>query len=503
MYNHNVKEVIPETLDLNFECKYALMTGSGIRMTATEPFAKVKKSDFNIKSNPKNMSKEKPKMQAVWNGVQSPFFGTDFKDDIEYAEKYSCTCGRYVGEMHKGTVCEYCGTKVEYIEADIKKTGWIINDHFSTISPIYVAKLQTALGKVAGEYTLTRILQTEFRTEPIFSEKEAKEYAANPFMKKGMVWFEEHFDEVMDYYIKKKPDKKKLLNELKTNKTHVFTKCIPVISAILRTEVPGEKGSKSYRLKINTTYKSLIKTSNAINKFGPVDQIDSEDMININRLLFQMYKEVSILFDEIFDTLNGKKGFILGKVVAGRLNFSARNVIIQQQRLLRTDEVELNYSTFMELYRYELLNQYMKITNCTVMEAHDAWTAAKINFDPLFYGIMEYMCNEHGDKLWILINRNPSINIGSFMCVRIAHVKRDIRDKTMTMNSSILTIPNADYDGDMFNIYRIFGMDLAKRFGETMNPRYNYAISRVDGRVNKDLQLIKDELIGFWTFNNI
>lgn len=37
----------------------------------------------------------------------------------------------------------------------------------------------------------------------------------------------------------------------------------------------------------------------------------------------------------------------------------------------------------------------------------------------------------------------------------------------------------------------------------TMNPRYNYNIDRINGRVNKDLMPSKDELTGFWQFNNI
>ena len=37
---------------------------------------------------------------------------------------------------------------------------------------------------------------------------------------------------------------------------------------------------------------------------------------------------------------------------------------------------------------------------------------------------------------------------------------------------------------------------------KTMNPKYNLYIDRVNGLVNKDLMPLKDEVVGFWMFNN-
>ena len=53
----------------------------------------------------------------------------------------------------------------------------------------------------------------------------------------------------------------------------------------------------------------------------------------------------------------------------------------------------------------------------------------------------------------------------------------------------------------MENIFRIFGEDFAKRFGKTLNPRYNLYISRMTGTINTDTLPIRDEVIGFWGFN--
>ena len=61
----------------------------------------------------------------------------------------------------------------------------------------------------------------------------------------------------------------------------------------------------------------------------------------------------------------------------------------------------------------------------------------------------------------------------------------------------------ASGDGDILNIFRIIGEDMAKRFSKNLNPRYNLFVSRMDGLVNKECLPTKDAAVGFWAFNNI
>ena len=94
-----------------------------------------------------------------------------------------------------------------------------------------------------------------------------------------------------------------------------------------------------------------------------------------------------------------------------------------------------------------------------------------------------------------------TINYGSFDYVRIVGVKKDISDKTLTIPTHIIVPMNADFDGDLLNVFRIIGMDFQKRFEKNMNPRYNLFVSRADGKANKEVIPVKDELVGFWAFN--
>ena len=164
---------------------------------------------------------------------------------------------------------------------------------------------------------------------------------------------------------------------------------------------------------------------------------------------------------------------------------------------------EMCYIGFMQMFRYELINVYAKLMGCTIVEAQSAWKRALVHYDDIFYNIMTYMCKHDKEHINVMINRNPSINFGSFLVMKIHSVKRDINDKTMRLNTRVIKTMAADFDGDQLNVFRIVGDDLGKRFGKNMNPRYNLYISNIDGKVNSALMAIKDEVVGFHSFNTL
>lgn len=481
-----IERVEPVKLDLDFECSLDIQSGKGIRLQSVESFRKNEK---------------------VFDGLQSQFFGSDYVDDLEYAQRWKCPCGKRVGYMYQGTTCPVCGGKVEYTDVDLSKFGWIICDHFKLMSPIFAMKLQEALGTVDGEKVLNRILKTEFGgiedKSPLQIEKEIELKKKHPFIGKGMRWLTQNLKEVLDYYEEKKPTKANVFRELREDIDKVFTHSIPVFSSVLRIEAPGEKDQKLLKLRINTIYLALIRTTNCINEIGDPKSMTEEEFDAVDRYLFQAHKDVINIFDEIFNILDGKKGVIAGRVLAGRYNFSSRMVISASSGELRADEVEVSYIAFMELFRYEILQTYHRIMHCTYNEAQNAWKRALTHFDRIFYNIMQTMCEKERKNINIMINRNPSINHGSFLMMKIKRVNPNIRNKTMRLNTRVIKTMAADYDGDQLNVYRVIGEDLAKRFSKNMNPRYNLYINHINGRCNRDLLAIKDETVGFWAFNSL
>lgn len=423
----NVEYVSVEKIPLDLECWHDIATGNGIRLTSVESFDK--------------------KHQKIHTGLQSDFFGTDFSDDSAFKERYACRCKKYMGKAYQGIVCENCGGKVEYHDIDLKKFGWVILDHFQVLSPIYNMKLSEALGKYEGESVLKMILDRKYEEDgsPDLTEKDLQTRQKHPFIQKGMLWLREHMDEVLTYYGKKKPAKAELFEELRNEQSMMWTHSIPIYSALLRTELPGEKGSKNFKLKVNTHFKSIIKMANTINDYDE-DEYDYHTLNTIDILLGGIQKEITACFETTVIDLIHKSGIITSKVLGGRYNFSARNIIVPDSGTLRSDEVIIGYIPFLELYRYEIQNEYRKMYNCTPNQANSAWKKATNRFDPKVYAIIEHMLHnpEYARYLGVLINRNPSINYGSFDYVRIVGVKKDIADKTLTIPTHIITPMNAD-----------------------------------------------------------
>jgi hypothetical protein len=54
------------------------------------------------------------------------------------------------------------------------------------------------------------------------------------------------------------------------------------------------------------------------------------------------------------------------------------------------------------------------------------------------------------DNIGIVINRNPTIAVGSMLYLKIKEIKKDINDLTASISNLILTPLNGDYDGSAF-----------------------------------------------------
>ena len=86
------------------------------------------------------------------------------------------------------------------------------------------------------------------------------------------------------------------------------------------------------------------------------------------------------------------------------VNNSARNVIVPS-KYLRPNEIELGYTTFLELYKLEIISILTTIHGIPHSRAWSMWEEAKINFDEQIYKIMTFMLKKY--KICCEINRNP------------------------------------------------------------------------------------------------
>lgn len=86
--------------------------------------------------------------------------------------------------------------------------------------------------------------------------------------------------------------------------------------------------------------------------------------------------------------------------------------------------------------------------------------------------------------------------------MKVKDVKPDKEDHTMSLPIQVLKVLNADFDGDILNIISLKNKEMAKKYNATLSPRKSMTISRNDGMFNDDFNLLKDQSIGLFQFNN-
>ena len=133
-------------------------------------------------------------------------------------------------------------------------------------------------------------------------------------------------------------------------------------------------------------------------------------------------------------------------IASTRVNYSARNVLTPRLKG-NIDEVELPYLTFLELYKFLLINMIVRNEGITFNNAEIYVNNCKRKFDKKLYRYMCELIKRSKNGICILLNRNPSIAIGSILMLRVASVKEDFTDLTISVSNNILSNLNADYDG--------------------------------------------------------
>ena len=106
---------------------------------------------------------------------------------------------------------------------------------------------------------------------------------------------------------------------------------------------------------------------------------------------------------------------IRDKILGGRINWTARNVIIPDKDL-KPNEIGLGYVTFLELYKLEIISILITMLDIDHPTAWNIWKEATVNFNDQVYKVMNYMIKNR--DVVCEINRNPTINYG----LRLHHV---------------------------------------------------------------------------------
>lgn len=454
----------------------------------------------DMKSGKGFIIKEKPfdsfnKSKKNYDGSHSPRFGTTWEDENAFAERYRCKCGKMIGKIYEGEICPECHKPVEFVDTDLDVYGWYVLLHdFYLVQPAMYKKLESFI----GEKVLSSIFNFKYEMgrNGYFRKPEDIPKNASPWYGIGPYRFKKEFNDIMEYYKKQKKSKRDLYDNIMQNYDKIFTKHIPVYSAILR---PVFLTNEDYSYtKIDRKYNSLFANIKTLNK-EPMDILNIE---KVNRNLCKAQEKINDIYDLLFDSINQKEGWIRDSILGGRVNFSARNVIVPDATL-KADELKLPYLTFLELFQEEIINLIVKMNNKSFSEATEEWHEAQTKFNPKVYEIMNYLIKNTKQGLGMLTIRNPTINFGSALYLKVAYVRPEYDNLTCGVPLQILVLMNADFDGDVINLISIKSNEFKKAFNRILNPRNSFFVDRNTGLFNDQCHLLKDQQIGLFQFNNI
>lgn len=468
-------------LDMDKEAELDLKSGKGMIITETIKDKKTTDGSYNK------------------GGIRSDFFYTDMSSEGAFKERYSCKCGYLMGKSHESAVCKYCQTSVKLVDIDLEKFGYIkLKDH-RIIHPALYPFLDNIMGEKHKQSILANIIaapkfvDTDANGNELFDEEmKQKEFDKDqPFKNIGMVEFQRRFDEIFEYYVNKN---KRLTNMegnaafVRANRDKLFIQYIPVFSSALRFSMIQDE--------INFV-NGADKIYNLI--FSAVSRMNNSDGLTVDKKLPYIQKQVNALYDKMFGLINKKDGFIKSGVIAGRMNFTARNVIVSNPDLA-ADEIILSYITFLELYKFEIIHRLAVSQNITESQAYAEWYRGCICYSEKIYKIIQIMIAN--DETYCLINRPPTIDLGSILQVKVVDVTREIDDLTMSISLMVLSGFNADFDGDNLTITKLSSREQIRET-RRYNARLFMMVSHDHGLLNENMMPIKDMAIGLSHFGVI
>jgi DNA-directed RNA polymerase beta' subunit len=212
---------------------------------------------------------------------------------------------------------------------------------------------------------------------------------------------------------------------------------------------------------INIKYQNILKN---------LEILRDVDAIKIIRdsTIEQIQAEFMLLSEEILEAIKSKSGIIRNQICGTRINFSARNIISPARAGYKIDEIVLPYLTFLELYKFEIINVLRQTERIGIKLAEKEWHKATLSFDEKIWKIMKKMIRDN--EVGVLLNRNPTISYGSILYLRVIDVKRDYSDITMSLHNNILTCLAGDYDGDVLNLISIKDKSTRELFKNVFSP---------------------------------
>lgn len=445
-------------------------------------YDQVMKGEAIVLSNKEGIKFEKKQIVPQEGGIYSDKIGS-LVDDNANVSQYSClpTCRHLVGRIWEGHTCPICNTVVKNNYAiSFNKNGWINIGTHKVIIPAAFAKIRDLIGDTTLDDIIAFNDNIDLNGNIIIGNTEFDK--KHPYSKIGMMEFYKRYEEIITYYgkIKRKPREAEFLIKFKNR---IWTSKINVLSQELR---PAFINSSERTLRydgINGIYSIIISNASLIAKAEITNQY-----MNINKYLYTIQMELFELYDLIIQKLDGKKKLLRRKIQGTKMSWSSRMVIAANTgETYGIDHIVISYKAFLELYKYEIINCLMRgvtstyFTDKTVYEIAEWLDVERYSqrVHPVLYDTMKWLIANNEDGLWCLVNRPPTMDLGSIQVLRVVDVIPNAVENHMKVPLTSLIAWNGDFDGDTLSLYSLKEKNIAEAF-QAFNPR-NLIVDKVSG----------------------
>lgn len=427
------------------------------------------------------------------DGLYSPIrFGASLRDTNPTVDRWKCSCtepGKGLrGRLFENQICPTCGRPVREVPENFETFAWMVlrNKEDQYIHPLMFRKIASLIGMKK----LKAIIQYK-RTQDIDGNSLPYEFdPAHPYEGAGMIYFKEHFDEIITYFYGNKANKKDQYADIMQERNKVFTHCIPAYTIKLRPI--DQDGRSLYHEDSNSMFN--IMNTNVTYLNNRVIGLETNIEV-VEAQLLHIQNTYDKLYDYILNILKGKKGN-LRQLFAGRYNFTGRCVIVPDNNL-GIDEVKMPYKTLITYLEPNLVNMLHKF-GMDFNAAAERIYKAKLKADPYIAELIRTLIKSHpsGRGLPVMINRNPSLKLGNLLQVFCIDINEDLDgDYTMSTSERILSLIDGDYDGDAINNMLIINKNFYNVAYNVFNPRNNMMISKNTGMINNATMPTKDGIV--------
>ena len=364
---------------------------------------------------------------------------------------HSCECGNLSGQLKDGMECDLCFTKVSKVNFETDKMAYMPVREMVPTPHLFIV-----LSRLLTEERIKDLLEGRIDLD-LYND----------------------FEKIIDTHIKKKDEETlRYAEEVKKNKKFHFSHYIPVISYKLRYMIISENMNVK-KVDIHDANTPYILLSRTIRLWD--EALHDSSPLRVKRLKLQVYSLIAQLKNTLIVSFAGdKKKIVRADVYATRMPYTSIAVLTPLTTYFEADSCTIPIETFRCVFKLEIKEIMLDNMGMDLMYVNKILDVSYVLSEYDKNVLREVFTKVENPDLYI--NRQPTINWGSILMVRI----REIRDElVLRMHPNLFAEQVADCDGDaliMVYISKAVRPNFKRKFSATnrmivydrkLNPNMN------------------------------